>query len=531
MKRTPTHLTLLPLAMVTPLLLAACSVDEPEAPPPTQDLVFPAFGSSSSPSGRGSFRFGAATSSTQTEDQNEHSNWYLWTAPEPEGLGKGEFVGEASRGYSLSLQDVDLVEALHLDSYRFGVEWARVEPQRNAVDEEALAHYGQRLDALVERGIRPMVLVHHLSLPVWVDDPRDPACAAGPSDMNLCGLDHPEGAALVEAELVEHARLLATRFGDRVDDWGTLNEPMAYLLYAYGVAIFPPGKTHLITDFQGKFIPVIRNALSLHAAVYRAIKEADQIDADGDGVAASVGLPHSMQDYVPVRDGQLSDAPEDSAALDRFRWFFELAFVDALVQGSFDSDMDGDLDEPHPEWQGTLDWLGLQLYSRMGVSSTPPMFPVIGVNLCSGPMCVPPLDPTFVVASMGYESSPGGLGSLLSFVGQRWPELPLLVTESGIATEVGARRAEMIVRALEGIHHAREEGIDVRGYYHWSLLDNFEWHLGFTPRFGLYRVDYDTYERTPTEGALVLGDVAQSRRITPEQRSRYGGEGPMTPEP
>jgi beta-glucosidase len=87
------------------------------------------------------------------------------------------------------------------------------------------------------------------------------------------------------------------------------------------------------------------------------------------------------------------------------------------------------------------------------------------------------------------------------------------------------------VRALEQIDRARKEGVDVRGYYHWSLYDNFEWTYGFAPRFGLYQVDYDTYARTPTEGATVLGDIAAARTMTAEQRRTYGGDGPMTPEP
>ena len=103
-----------------------------------------------------------------------------------------------------------------------------------------------------------------------------------------------------------------------------------------------------------------------------------------------------------------------------------------------------------------------------------------------------------------------------------------MVTEAGIATEVGARRAENVVRALEQIARAIDKGVDVRGYYHWSLYDNFEWAEGFEPRFGLYRVDYTSYARTPTLGADVLGEIAAARKLTKSQRDRFGGTGPMT---
>lgn len=113
----------------------------------------------------------------------------------------------------------------------------------------------------------------------------------------------------------------------------------------------------------------------------------------------------------------------------------------------------------------------------------------------------------------------------------RYPTVPLLITEAGISTEVGARRAENIVRNLESLERARKAGVDLRGYYYWSLTDNFEWLEGFGPRFGLYKVDYTSYARSETQGATVLGEVARTRTVTTAQREAHGGTGPMTPEP
>jgi beta-glucosidase len=131
---------------------------------------------------------------------------------------------------------------------------------------------------------------------------------------------------------------------------------------------------------------------------------------------------------------------------------------------------------------------------------------------------------------MGYEGWTDGIHDILVAFHQRYPDLPLVVTEAGIATDVGKRRAENIVRVLEAIARARDEGVDVRGYYHWSLTDNFEWAEGFGPHFGLYKVDYATYARTATEGGDVLREIAAARRVTSAQRQTYGGTGPMTPE-
>jgi beta-glucosidase len=499
-------------------LLGACADDHPT------DLVFPQ-----------DFRFGAATAATQIEDQNTNADWYLFSQPKAQGgLGRGAaFVGDAVRGYSLAIPDIALLAQLHVDSYRFSMEWARIEPQRGHIDEAALAHYGALLDALRAAGIRPLVTLHHFSNPLWLDDPRDPTCASGPSDTNLCGLGHPVGGPLVVQAFAAHARLLAQRFGDRVDDWGTLNEPMNYLLAAYGLAQFPPAKSMLLESLPA-FARVLRDYLAAHAAMYDAIHAADTVDADGDGIAAQVGLSESVADWVAARDNRPSSRAADLAARDRMVSLMHHLFIDSLLDGTFDADLDGVVDEQHPEWRGRLDWLGVQYYARLGVTGATSLLAGLNLLPCFQPLdlgsCVPATDPTYCVPMMGYESYPQGLTDVLVDFGRRWPRLPLLVTEAGLATDVGQRRAQNVVRILEAIARARGSGVDVRGYYHWSLMDNFEWLEGFRPHFGLYSVDHATYARTPTLGAQVLGEIAAVHSVTAGQRERYGGTGPMAPE-
>ncbi|MER5886563.1 family 1 glycosylhydrolase [Streptomyces sp. NPDC001941] len=520
----------LALGLMTPV--AAADEDAGDKRP---RRTFAQIGSPSAPSGKGSFRFGVSSSATQIEDGNTQTDWYRWTQPEPQGLGRSPFVGDGVQGYTKAIDDTKLLDDLNVDSYRFNVEWARVEPKRNQIDEAALDHYSKQLDALIARGIRPMLVIHHFANPVWVDNPDDAGCAKGPSDTNLCGLDHPVGGPLVVKEMAEHAKLLAQRFGDRVDEWATINEPMVYMLFAHAFGAGPPGKANLPTNFATKFVPAIRQYINAHVAMYQAIKKYDRVDADGDGRASSVGLTASVKQYVAVRDGKISTDPRDIAARDKFRRFFELNFLDSLWKGSFDSDFDGVADERHPEWRGTLDWLGIQLYDRTGVSATatpgPNTLPVLNVDVCGAPPCLPLLDSTYYVPTMGYESDPQGLYPVLKDFGSRYRDLPLIVSESGIATTSGKRRAEFLVRALEQIDRVRTEGVDVRGYYHWSLMDNFEWLKGYDARFGLYHVDRTTMKRTPTEAATVYAAIAGSRTLSPAVRAAYGGSGPLTPEP
>lgn len=500
---------------------------------PALPLSFGPPGQLSGAEGKGSFLFGVATAAAQIEEDNTASDWWLWTGPEPEGLAKSEFVGDAVMGYSKAIEDIGMITEMNLDTYRFNVNWPRVEPSRDIIDEEALTHYSALLDALKAASVRPMITVHHFSNPVWVDDPRITGCEGGPTDTHLCGWGHETGGEAIIEELAEHAALLAQRYGDRVDDWATLNEPVNYAVASYGAGQFPPGRQLLFEDVDA-FVRVFRNLIAAHAAVYDAIAANDTVDADGDGVAARIGLTLSVADWVPARENAPSDNPEDIAAAERMIYLYHHLFPASVLEGAFDPDLDGVADEAHPEWSGKLDWLGVQYYFRAGVTAETALIPLVDLIICAGGFdfgsCIPAEDETWWVPTMGYEYYAPGLYTVLRDMGQTYPELPMAVTEGGIATESGERRADNIVRSLEQIGRALDEGVDIRGYYHWSLMDNFEWSEGYEPRFGLYRVDLDTYERTPTKGAEVLGEIAGIRGVTQAQLDTYGGEGPMHPE-
>jgi beta-glucosidase len=513
-------------------LVAACGDDSPAA------IALDAPGPVAGEAGRGSFTLGVATAAAQIEEGNETADWWVWSQPTADGgLGNGAaFVGDAVLGYQRAVEDVQLIEAMHLDAYRFSVNWARMEPARGEWDEEAFAHYGALLDALGAAGIKPMVTVHHFSSPIWVDDPREIADCV-PSDTNLCGWSDPVGAEAIIAEMAELGAELAKRYGDRVDEWCTLNEPVNYLLASYGVAQFPPGRGFLLGD-SDTFMTVVRNYIRAHVAMYEAIKANDTVDADGDGVNALVGFSLNVASFEPSRSGAISTNEVDVAARDRVEYVYHYLLPDALQNGSFDANADGVADETHDDWKGAVDFLGVQYYQRLTVTGKPGLLiPLVSALPCfhglpSFGACVEPSEPTHWVPTMHYEYYEPGIHDVLVAFAERYPDLPLTVTESGLATEVGRRRAEHIVRSLEQITRARDEGVDVRGYYHWSLTDNFEWAEGYGPRFGLYRVDYENgFARTATEGATLYGEIAEARTISTATREEYGGLGPMTPEP
>ena len=528
--------------------MGSCGEPSPEPTPEelrdVSPIVFGTPGSLIDESGRGSFAFGAATAPSQIEDNNVHTDWHVWTASEEDGgLGEGkEFVGDAVGSFSDPELDLALIEELGLDDYRFGIEWARVEPTRGTFDEAAFAHYDAFIDRLVEMGVRPSITVHHFSNPAWVNAPGQDCPEDGPTDENLCGWDSPHGTDEIVDAIANFAGELARRYGDRVDNWVTFNEPMNYIVAAYGAGYFPPGRNYVVQSVGGtvdtpafvRLVGVFRSFLQAHAAIYDAIKANDVVDADGDGHASAVGITLNSVDWRASRNGAWSDDPEDLEAAERMHYFYHYLFPDSLLNGTFDPVLSGEPEEQWDEWRGKLDWLGLQYYFRGGVTGRLKLIPGLNLMFCFMPFdfgtCVKD-DPTKWVPTMDYEWSEDGIYNVLLRLRDRYASLPIVITESGIAANNGTRRAEHIVRTLEQIKRAIDDGVDVRGYYHWSLTDNFEWQLGYGPHFGLYRVDRaDGMKRHATEGAEVYREIIGGRELTETHRTIYGGTGPMTPE-
>lgn len=480
------------------------------------------------------FLWGAATSAHQIEGGNTNNNWYQFETL-PEFAGKTAAPsGQAANGWNLFEQDADLGAALGLDVYRFSVEWSRIEPSLGTWDEDALAHYDRVIDATVQRGMQPMITLHHFTDPIWVLDLRQLDACLGENppigDQNLCGWQNPR----VAEEWVKFVEKVAARYGDRVDWWVTINEPMVPPIVGWVYGAFPPGKFG--SSWQELVLPVIRNMLRAHAEAYRAIHERDTIDADGDGVAARVGFSQSVAWYVPADEGSPSDI--EAAALGEY--FMNYFWVEALEQGGLDADLDGVMDEQHPEWKGTRDFLGLQYYYRAPTVRLE-LYPPITFAPCLLAMedimpglyesigCPEPDENALTL--MGYEHNPEGLYRVAKKFAARYPGLPLIVTENGISTHSGRRRIQSLVRHLEWLHRAITEGVDLRGYIYWSLMDNFEWAEGFEQPFGLYRVNFDTFLRTPTEAVEIYRRIISDGGLAEDLSGEFGGSGPLAPEP
>lgn len=474
------------------------------------------------------FVFGAATAAHQIEGGNTNNNWYQFETLDRYAGQTAEPSGEAVNSWELWQTDNQLVEDTHLQSYRFSVEWSRIMPQRGVFDEDAIAHYRAIIEDLNDRGIDAFVTLHHFTDPIWVQDLDDPGCEDGPSDTNLCGWTNP---AVIDS-FVEFAERMADEYGDLVDGWTTFNEPNTVTNIGYFLAIHAPGNPDgglvVPTDqrFTERVAPVARAFTEAHVRAYDAIKAHDTIDADGDGNPAVVGWTVSTQYMVPADP----DNARHVAAVERYREFLNYLYVDAVAEGVWDPDFDGEADEEHPEWVGKQDFIGVQYYSRVFVLNFggeilnfAPCFDVLADLFSS----CPEIDENN--QSAFNEIYPEGLYEVLAEFAERFPGVPLPVTENGAAANNGERKAQIMVRHLAQVHRAIEAGLPVTSYYAWSLTDNFEWAEGFEARFGLYEVDFDTYERTPTAAQQVLADVAGSRVLSDILLDEYQ-DGPLIPD-
>ncbi|HWC14836.1 MAG TPA: family 1 glycosylhydrolase [Actinomycetota bacterium] len=375
------------------------------------------------------FLWGAATSAHQVEG-NQDNDWTQW---EKTGACV-EVSGDACDHYNRYEEDIALLAGLGLNSFRFSIEWSRIEPRPNDFSEEAIAHYSDVLTACHEHDLVTAVSFHHFTNPRWVADGG--------------GWENPRVAELF-ARFCEHT---ARSLGSDIDLVVTINEPNMPPLLGYADAVFPPGKR----DPEAR-MAATHNFIAAHEAARDVIHEHTD---------APVGIAVAMADWHLVEGG---DA--------------ELGQIRSLREDVFLASARSD------------DYIGVNTYTRHRVGPDGFMDVEDGVEL----------------TAMGYEFYPSAVGATVRRAAEL-TERPVIVTEVGIGTNDDTRREAFIEAAIHEIDQCVSDGIDMRGFYYWSALDNFEWHHGYGPKFGLVAVDRDTQKRTVKRSGRFLGDIASARR-------------------
>ncbi len=419
-----------------------------------------------------SFLWGAGTSAHQVEGGNNRNDWWDWERI-PGTILDGTRSGAACLSWGRYEEDLDLLRSFGLDAYRFSIEWSRIEPAPGRYDESALDHYRRVLLGCRARGITPMVTLHHFTNPRW-----------------FAALGGWEAAKNIP-HFVRFARLAGERYGDLVDLWITINEPEVLGFRGYDEGVWPPG----VRD-RSRALQVIANLLEAHALASAALRETDRVDADGDGAAALIGVAKNWVLLEPLRVWMPLE--HVSAALQHR--VFNVAVARALRGDPIDLSIPGarPVRRRVDALSGSSDFLGVNYYTRWMVS--------IGGK---EPRVA---RPGSAVSDLGWEVFPEGLErTLLSCAAFG---LPLYVTENGIADKEDRLRPAFIRESLAALDRARAKGANVRGYFHWSLLDNFEWNDGYRGRFGLSAVDFESpgRPRTPRPSARVYAEEVERRR-------------------
>jgi beta-glucosidase len=399
------------------------------------------------------FLWGAATAAHQVEGNNINSD--LWVLEHVQPTVFAEPSLDACDHHSHFREDIKLLAGLGLNTYRFSVEWARIEPERGHYSAAALEHYRRMLAACHEHGVTPMVTLYHFSSPRWF-------AAVG-------GWETPAAPEL----FIRYCERVAKHLGDLMAFATTFNEPnLPALLRWLPVAEIPFLKVRRMAKMAARAVgsdrfgcfffgdpgKLLERMTEAHCGALRAMKS-------GPGSYA-VGVSIALQDEQPV---------------------------------GVDSGRDRKCAEAYDPWLSAAasgDFLGVQAYTRCRV----------GKKFDAGP------EPGVELTQMGYEFWPDALEACVRYAAGH-VSCPIYVTENGVATEDDAQRVEYIQRALAGVLKCAADKIDVRGYIHWSLLDNFEWVMGYRPKFGLIAVDRATQKRHIKPSARYLGEIARQNRL------------------
>jgi beta-glucosidase len=417
------------------------------------------------------FYWGTAASATQTEGAAPASNWAVW-----ERAGRVPPSENGNGFWTRFREDFEVLSGLGLRHHRLSLEWARIEPWPSRRDPAAVEHYREVLRAGKEKGMAIWVCLHHFTLPQWFED---------------------EGGFLnrraTDRYWKRHVAFVAETFGDHVFGWKPINEPQAYVAGAYLLGELPPG---------------VRNFEAFERAtvgIYEAWRDACEVL----GRSKPICTIHNLSPVFPVSEDEA--ATTLAAALDAFLFGIPLdAFREGIVR------LPGRPPVRIRGLEGSSDLFGFSYYSAIGVGKPNSPFDLLSASV--------PYPPGSEPGPLGYHPWPQGMGIVLDRLANELPGVPLVVSENGIGTRDEDRRVSFLRQSLSQLKQAIDSGIDVRGYFHWTSVDNYEWHHGFDVPFGIL-----DRQRRPKRAAFVLasavsGGLAESAADSSAERARELGE-------
>jgi beta-glucosidase len=430
------------------------------------------------------FLWGAATAAYQIEgsplaDGAGASIWQRFSHDPRLMASKGDTGDVACDHYNRMESDVALMKELGLKAYRFSVNWGRVLPEGTGrVNEAGLDFYERLVDALLAAGIEPLLTLHHWDLPAALDDRG--------------GWLNRDSAAW----FADYAALMFRRLDGRVKKWVTLNEPWVIADGGYLHGALAPGHRNLFET------PIAsHNLMRAHGAAVAAYR------SEG---AHDIGLVVNIEPKYPA-----SDSPDDIAATARAHAYMNRQYLDPALKGSYPAELAGIFGEAWPDWPEEdlkaicqpVDFIGINYYTRNVVRADPAQWP-LGAS---------PVKQNATYTTTDWEVHPPALTDMLVWFRDTYGDIPVYIMENGAAfydpPTAGPDgiddplRCDYLRTHIAAMADAIRQGVDVRGYMVWSLLDNLEWSLGFSKRFGIVHVDYQTQVRTPKRSARFYSNI------------------------
>lgn len=423
------------------------------------------------------FLWGTATAAHQVEGNNTNNDWWAWEQI-PGKILNGHKSGAACDWWGGRWRD-DFDRAADSDhnAHRLSIEWSRIQPAPDRWDEHALDRYRDILRGLQQRGMTPLVTLHHFTLPQWLAERGSWEYA------DIPGLFATYTGRVVEA-LREYASL-----------WVTINEPNVLTAYAYIQGLWPPGKKDL-----GAAVRAITNLVRAHAAAYHAIHTVQP--------NARVGLASMYRGFLPARSWSPADRLIAGLQSGQFNALFPQAATSGVLR--FPA-----WNRRLPEAKNTLDFLGINYYTREWMS-----FNLLKAGDLFGKRFFQPeadLSDTGMIAN-----DPEGLFEALKW-GLQF-KLPIIITENGVENADDRLRPRYIIQHLRQAWRAVNFNWPVKGYFHWTLVDNFEWERGWTQRFGLWELDPETQARRKRPSADLYAEICRENGISAEMVARFAPE-------
>ncbi len=414
----------------------------------------------SQPLSRSEFLWGVATSAFQLEG-SPHADWTSW-----------DDILSAKPGvtnhYELYKEDLALLKNLGVNAYRFSIEWSRIQPRENTWDEKAIEHYQTIIDILRKDNIEPMLTLHHFTHPLWFIK-KYPW--------------HEEASVGHFLTYVE--KMLSTLRGVRY--WITFNEPYVLILAGYFEGCIPPAIKNVAFG-----VKALTNILNAHAGAYDVIHSQHP--------EARVSVAHNMAALAPWSIWN----PLDKLLARIAKYFYNRSLLDAFLTGNLRINFPLQRENVIPvPIKDKLDFFGVNYYTRIHIRFNP--LKKMGVEMRH-------LDiDGRGLTDMGWEIHPYGLEKVLRYASRL--NVPLIVTENGIATRDSQKKIRFLKEHIDVVERCKNLGMDIRGYFYWSLIDNYEWLQGLDARFGLYRVDFNTLQRTPTNAAAYYSYLIKNRNF------------------